>query len=224
MRAPTPRMALAVLGVLAFVIPIGCISRSPPEKQQFMIVVERPEAGSSAAEADPVSPARTGLGVLRVTRVRVASTFERKGFVYRTDETTYERDFYNEFFAPPGILIREAVGGWLAGSSVFSSVTGASDPSPADWLLEARVHELYADVRDRNATRCMIRVVFKVLDAWAPRLEVAFDRTYSAEVEAENRSAAGIAAAWNVGLRQIFVELEADLRAEMRPRKPRRQR
>jgi uncharacterized lipoprotein YmbA len=226
MSASTNRKVLIALSVIAVAVLAGCLSRGYPEKRQYVIVVERREAGSDDVEAGPVKAAPGGLGVLRITRVRVGSTFERKGFVYRTDDATYERDFYNEFFAPPGILIREAVGGWLNASSVFSSVTGASDPSPADWLLEARVHELYADVRDRKAARCVMRMSFKMLDAWSPRLVVAFEETYSAEVEAENRSAEGIAAAWNSALAQILTELEDDLRSQSQGalRRPRRKR
>jgi hypothetical protein len=72
----------------------------------------------------------------------------------------------------------------------------------------------------------MMRISFKMLDAWSPTLVVAFEKDYSAEVEAETRSAAGIADAWNVALAQILTEFEDDLRSRSDGalRRPRRKR
>jgi ABC-type uncharacterized transport system auxiliary subunit len=191
-------MALAALA-----LSLGCLgglSKSPPEKRRYVFDIERGEA----TEAD-------GKGVLRVERFRVSRLFERKGFVYRTGGDRFENDFYNEFFAPPGVLLREAVGMWLGDSALFSNVIGGTDSTRADWLLEARVNQLYGDLRDARAPQAVMEIHFTLLDARSPTLTAVFTKRYSARVDAADRSPEAILAAWNSSLVQILSQLEADL-------------
>jgi cholesterol transport system auxiliary component len=176
------------------------MSKSPPEKRRFVLEAERGEE----AEAN-------GKGVLRVERFRVSRLFERKGFVYRTGGDRFENDFYNEFFAPPGALLREAVGHWLEDSPLFSNVIGGTDSTRADWLLEARVNELYGDLRDAKAPQAVMEIHFTLLDARSPTLTAVFTKRYSARVDAADTSPEAVLAAWNASLIGILTELEADL-------------
>jgi ABC-type uncharacterized transport system auxiliary subunit len=198
-RAGALLLALGASGA----IPLGCLSKSYPEKQRYVFEVE------------PVADVALGVdGVLRVDRVRVSPLFERKGFVYRTGDATFENDFYNEFFAPPAVLLRKATLNRLRGASIFSSVLDATQRAEADWILEGQVKELYGDLRDRTAPAAMLQIEYTLLDARSPGLDVAFRKTYSARDAARSASAAAIMTAWNDGLARILTDLEVDLRRE----------
>ena len=201
MRAFSKHRVLCLVAVVTLVIPLGCLSKSYPEKQRHVIAVKRAP-----------NPTSSGQGTLAIGRMRVSSLFERKGFVYPTGDTTFEDDIYNEFFAPPGTLFRNATLDWLSRSSVFASVIDARHRLEADWRLEAQVQKLYGDLRDRKAPQAILEIEFALLEASRTMFELAFRRTYSAAVNASSLSAAAIVAAWSESLEQILTALEEDLR------------
>jgi uncharacterized lipoprotein YmbA len=201
MRAFAERRVLGIVAILTLAIQLGCLSKSYPEKQRHVIAVQR------AAEVES-----SGHGTLAIGRMRVSSLFERKGFVYQTGDTTFEDDFYNEFFAPPGTLFRKATLEWLSRSSVFASVVDARHRLEADWRLEAQIQKLYGDLRDRKAPQAILEIEFALLEASRTKFELAFRRTYSAAVNASSSSAAAIVVAWTESFEQILTALEEDLR------------
>ncbi len=198
----TPGRRLLVALGCAALLGTGCLSKSFPEKRRFQWTPERSGEALAACECS-----------LRIERVRVARAFERRRFVYRTGEGTFEEDFYNEFYSPPGMEVRKAAGHWLDDSGAFARILGATDVARADWLLQGRVNELYADVREREA-RAVLEVEFTLLDARPNRPVEAFRKRYGAASPTE-RSADGIHAAWGRGLEQILAELEQDLRVHL---------
>jgi uncharacterized lipoprotein YmbA len=201
MRAFSKHRVLLIVTVMTLAIPLGCLSKSYPEKRRHVIAVQRAS-----------NPTSSGHGTLAIGRMRVSPLFERKGFVYQTRDTTFEDDFYNEFFAPPGTLFRKATLDWLSRSSVFASVVDARHRLEADWRLEAQVQKLYGDLRDRKAPQAILEIEFALLEASRTKFELAFRRTYSAAVNASSPSAAAIVAAWTEALEQILTALEEDLR------------
>ena len=193
------RFALLLLGVTA----AGCLGgfgQAPPEKTRYLLEPQRVE-----------SPGATLAGTLRVGRVRVTSVFERKGFVYRTGASTYESDFYHEFYSPPGEMIRELTQRWFTGSRLFDSVVDAADPAPSDWILEGVVEELYADQRERGAPRAIVRVEFTLIDGTSIELDARHHKRYTASVDASRARPSQIVEAWNTALARVFAELEADV-------------
>jgi cholesterol transport system auxiliary component len=186
--------------LLALAAPLGCLSQKPPEKQRFVFDARREAPAAS----------KKGVGVLRVDRIRVTPLFERKGFVYRTAESSFQNDFYNEFFAPPGVLLRQATLEWLSQASAFASVSDSTHPGDATWLLEGQVDNLYGDLRDPSAPRAVMEIEFTLL--YAKSLNVRFRKTYAASVAVDDGSAPAIMAGWNEALAQILAELEVDLR------------
>ncbi len=209
---PSRRRVFSLVALVAVTFAVGCLSRTNPKKQRYMLNVERtapPDVGAAATGSGAPAPKR--VGALRVGRIRVAPQFERQGFVYRKSDTKYERDFYNEFFEPPSVLFRQVTGYWMNESDLFSSVIGATDPDRADWLIEGRVDQLYADVRDRGAPKSVLRISYTLFDDRSSTLDAVFKKTYQVEIEAERASAAAFLAAWNQALARVLVELEADL-------------
>jgi uncharacterized lipoprotein YmbA len=203
MSAMATRRMVVGAAVTLCVMMAGCLSKKYPVKQRHVMRIQRAGASTPAS-----------LGVLRVGRMRVSPLFERKGFVYRTGDTTFEQDFYNEFFVPPGVLLRKATLDWMGASSLFSSVIDAADAATANWLLQGRMEKLYGDFRDGDAPRAVLAIEFTLLDLASPQHDVALRKTYAREVEAAVASPAAVMAAWNQALSQILAELEADLRRE----------
>jgi cholesterol transport system auxiliary component len=192
--------ALLLVAGVALAAPLACLSQKPPEKQRFVFDARREAPAAS----------RKGVGVLRVDRIRVSPLFERKGFVYRTAESSYQDDFYNEFFAPPGVLLRQATLEWLSQAAAFASVSDSTHPGDATWLLEGHVGSLYGDLRDPSTPRAVMEIEFTLL--YAKSLNVRFRKTYAAAVAVDDGSASAIMAGWNEALAQILAELEVDVR------------
>ncbi len=199
-------IALAVAGLLL----AGCspFERSYPEKQRYVIRAERDGA-----------PRSGDAGLLRVERLRVATIFERKGFVYRTSDLKYDDDFYNVFYAQPGTLIRSAIREWLERAAIFTAVVDASQPAEPDWLLEGQVWRLYGDFRDPAAPMAVIDIELALLDAHSPRLEAALHERYAREIPLVRTAAPDLVEAWNAGMTSILEQLEADLRERLSARR-----
>lgn len=201
------RRTRAALLLGALVLAAGCfggLERRPPEKQRFMLEPSSAVAPVSAASAFAPSPS-----VLRVARVRVSPVFDQKGFVYRTGPSTFETDFYNEFFSPPGILLREALLDWLDGTQLFSAVARNS-AADADWVLETDVDQLLADQRSSGPPNACLEVVFRLIDARSRK--IAFEKRYTASEAAADRSPATLVDAWNRALGSVLSELVRDVR------------
>jgi len=196
--------ALMALLFGAAVLGAGCagvLDRQPPEKQRFVLAPGRP---------DPVSGPRAGA--LRVGVVRVSSPFENRGFVRRSGEKTFANDFYNEFAAPPGTLLRDVLVPWLRDGTLFATVVRGSE-APTDWLLEVDLEALYEDLRDPAAPQATIAFAARLLDARAAAASIVFDKHYAATELAADGSPAALVAAWNRALARLLAELATDLDA-----------
>jgi hypothetical protein len=176
------------------------LARQPLEKQRFVLAPGR---------TDPVSGPRAG--VLRVGVVRASTPFQNRGFVHRTGDESFKSDFYNEFAAPPGILLRDVLVEWLSDGTHFETVVQGSE-APSDWLLEVDLESLYADLRDAAAPHVAIGITVRLLDAHARSAAIAFQKHYAVVTAADAPSPA-LAAAWNRALARMLGELAADLDA-----------
>jgi ABC-type uncharacterized transport system auxiliary subunit len=192
---------IVAAGSVALAGCMGALSKSPPEKQRYFLTVERPEGTG-----------QKGRGLLRVHRVRVSPVFERKGFVYRTGESTFEHDFYNEFFSAPTVMLRRVTTEWLGASNVFAGVISAREPGDPDWVLEARASRLYADIRESDSPVAVLHMEFAVINARSPKLAVVFEKQYRTNIPTARASPEAFVEGWTEGLTQILTGLEADLR------------
>jgi len=193
------------LGALLFgaaVLGAGCsgvLDRQPPEKQRFVLAPGRP---------DPVSGPRAGA--LRVGVVRVSSPFANRGFVRRSGEATFANDFYNEFAAPPGVLLRELLVDWLRDGTRFATVVRGSE-APPDCLLEVDLESLYEDLRDAAAPQATIAFTARLLDARSSAAKIVLEKHYATHEPAADGSRSAIVAAWNRSLARLLAELATDL-------------
>jgi ABC-type uncharacterized transport system auxiliary subunit len=208
--APRPQrwtwLLLALAALCASCSPL--LERKPVEKQRFALQTPLPE---------PLPGPRAG--VLRVGVVRVSPPFQNRGFVLRTGEDSYASDFYNEFAAPPGTLLRDLLVAWLRNGTHFASVVRGSESS-LDWVLEPDLESLYSDARDAAVPpQATIAFSVRLLDARASGMPIRFEKHYAASEAAADRSPRALAEAWNRALGRLLPELAADLDAATARRK-----
>ena len=197
MRTPVTMLLLAALGLGGCA---GALERPAPEKTRFLLAAPAPAPG---AKRD---------ATLGVDRVRVSSLFDRKGFVYRTGEQTFDSDFHFEWFAPPGAVLREAMIDWLAAASAFASIERGAGGEAA-WLLETDVDRLYADRRDPAATEVVLAGRFRLLDLRGERPRRALSLRFDEREPAGDGAPQSLIDAWGRALDRALRALEPELRA-----------
>jgi len=191
--------------VVALLPALACsFSQPTPRPARYGLAVERPGPATSAAS-----------GVLQVDRVRVAPPFERQRFIYRTAEASFQSDFYRQFEAPPGSLVREATRDWLEASGLFDAVPERGGKVAPDWRLEGDVRELYADLRQGVVPSAVLSVEFRLLDARSREPEVVFQRRYAESGAAASPEPEALVAAWSGLLARVLAALEEDLRSAL---------
>lgn len=183
----------------------GCLSleRPYPDKKFYLFEVERETAADAPANPDVI---------LQVRPFIISPRYEGQEFMYRIGEMRYESDFYNQFFLPPSSLLTEATIHWIGGSGIFGAVFGATAPVRPTHFISAAITKLYGDYVDGGARgNIEVQVLLTREDASQP--VIIFQHDYSVSIEATERGADGLMAAWNEGLREILGKLEADLRS-----------
>ncbi len=182
----------------------GCVSlaKSFPEKHFYSLDVVR--------QGEQVGPA-SGT-VLKVQRFRISPRFEGKEMVYRTSDTRYESDFYNEWFISPNAMVTQQAQNWLANAGLFQAVVDSSSSLDATHVLEGSVTALYGDYRQKEAPKAVLDFQVVLINEGASHTEIVFRREYRQVVDMANMSPDTLASGWNEGLRQILAALEKDLR------------
>lgn len=145
--------------------------------------------------------------MLRVNDFSAVPFFNDRYLAYRSGETTYEQDFYNQLVAAPAKLIQDEVAVWLRGSPVVASVVTPSLISAADYVIDARVIELSGDYRIESEPKAVLKIQFTVSADTA----VLCQKIYTAEIPVERISPVTLTEGWNKGLSQIMTGFETDL-------------
>jgi ABC-type uncharacterized transport system auxiliary subunit len=207
MRARPRIVASLLLFVALAAVVTGCFRRQFPERRLFVLNVERTEVARSRSSA-----------VVRVGRVRAEPQYERKGFVYRTGDSTYADDFYNAFYVSPAQMVRSTMHEWLAASGMFTLVADVDSLVGADWLLESRLMDFYLDKRVDGEARAVVRLAVTLVDARKSPPSARLERTYEETANAAS-GGQGYVDAWSVALARVFTRMEADLAATLASRK-----
>lgn len=207
----TPARALATLALAATLVTLAaCMSRPSPVKHQFLL-----EPATPAAVAAPLNASA------RIGMINAGASFRARTLVYRRDETTFESDFYNEFFVPPAAMLADAVAKALTQANVFQRVTASgAAPYEADYVLDGFVTDLYGDLREAGKPASVLTVTFYLSSTAAGVPRVVWSKGYRQRVVAANDSAEALVRGWNQALGTILGELTRDLAALQLPPKP----
>ena len=205
-RDKSGRLSVSVNWVLllALILLSSCVNltKSNPEKQYYALDVTRQaESGAPAAGT-----------VLEVRRLLVAPAFQGQELVYRTEDTRYESDFYNQWFVSPSAMLTQQVQNWLINARLFEHVVTTSSYMEATHRLEGTVTALYGDYRHKDSRRAVVGINMVLIEDNPMRTAIVFQRDYHQMVEVTDTSPDGLTLAWNQGLEQVFISLEQDLR------------
>lgn len=181
----------------------GSISKDYPQKTFYAFEVSRAER----LEAAPDAP------ILLVQRFRTGALSQGQGLVYRTGPSTYEADYYSEFFTEPEDLLTLEVTDWMRDSGIFSATLGGSAEVEPDYVLEGSLQSLYVDQVVKGETRAVIDVQFFLTRRDKARSETLWHRDFQRSERAASPSGADVLDAWNRGLAEMLAEAELELRA-----------
>jgi cholesterol transport system auxiliary component len=197
--------SLSIFVVVAVIVPVlvaGCMGRKYVERDTYALDVSRPGTVSSV-ETD---------AVLRVRTMSVSPRYERKSFVYRSGDLSYETDYYNQFFASPDIMITEEVREWLGESGLFRQVFDYTGQAEHTHVLEGEVIDLYGDFSRGTQPKAAIDVRFRLIRETSGRSEILFQKHYRREIPIGIDTAENLVGGWNKALEGILTDFEKDLK------------
>lgn len=190
---------------LCFLFLLGCISteRAQPERRYHLIEAER--SGQKGEETS---------GIVRVRRFRISPRFDSRNLVYRTAETAYESDFYNEFLADPGSMLTESTRKWLAASGRFKAVVDPSASVDEDVVLEGYVQTLYGDFRAAPAANLELQVY--LIRRGGAEDAIVFQKLYAKSLPLAAKTSDALLKGYSQCLSAILAELETDAAASIK--------
>jgi cholesterol transport system auxiliary component len=192
-----------LLALLALCAACVGIERSYPDKRYFVLEVP--------AQASPSNPAVNET--LQVSSIRVSPRYADRSFVYRTSDSGYESDFYNQFLVAPASLITEEVRKGLIEAQTFKHVISSTSQSQPSYVLEGAVNALYGDFRNADTARAVLEIEFFLSSDMPAKPGVLMQKRYAQSIPLTGRSPEALVRSWNQGLEQILTALAADLKA-----------
>ncbi|MCK4958126.1 MAG: membrane integrity-associated transporter subunit PqiC [Planctomycetes bacterium] len=192
----------------------GCATQQQSGNTERFFVLEVYRPGQAMSGLKP--------HVLKVRRFRVSDTFSGNQLIYRTGAMTYEPDFYNKFLASPGSMITDQIIRWLSDSGIFAHVTDTGSETEDNLLLEGNIQSIYGDYSDPKNNLAVIEIRIHAMDTTGAKNTVIFHKTYKASATLKSISpsqingTAELVKGLNLCLKNIFTEIEGDLRREVK--------
>ena len=179
----------------------GCVAleRSYPDKRYFVIEVEDGKSGNP------------GEGqILAMSNLQISPRYADRGFVYRTSETEYESDFYNQFLSSPAVMISEETRKALSASSNFKFVVGPSSSLAANYVLEGSINSLYGDFRKASAPAAVLEIEIFLHNESPANPGIVLQKRYMKAVPLNERSPEALVRGWSEALEAIVAMFVAD--------------
>ena len=181
----------------------GCVTleRSSPERHYFVIELLQsanlPEAASDL--------------VLSVGNMRISPRYADRSFVYRTSDTSFESDFYNQFLTSPDTMISEELRKGLAASRQFKYVLAPADTQQPNYVLEGSVNALYGDFRNPKQPAAVLELELFLYNENTNNSGLLAQKRYLKSVPVNQRSPEALVKGWDQALQEIIAMLTADL-------------
>jgi len=191
----------AFILLAAFFSACVTLERSYPDKRYFMIEVQ-----------DGKNSSNPGTHVLSVPNLYISPRYADRNFIYRTSETEYEADFYNQFLSPPATMISEEVRQTLAATSPFKFVLGPASTLSANYVLEGSINVLYGDFRSPAAPAAVMEIEFFLHNENPAEAGIVLQKRYEKSVPLKERSPEALVRGWNRALEEIVALFVADVR------------
>ena len=180
----------------------GCGSTETYNKKYYVLQASR-QSESTWTQTD---------FILDVSRLTIDSAFSGSGLVYRTGESEYESDFYNEFLASPSAMITDTMRNWLSTSRLFKRVLDSGSQIDPTHIIEGNITALYGDFRDKSSPKATIEMrVFLLETETGEEPLPIFGKTYKSSIDIESEDPEGLVQALGRCLKGILSTLERDL-------------
>ncbi len=198
------RFLLLFIWILVLLNMVGCakLERNYPVRNYYIL---------SVADKNPNKSPVYG-NTLEVDRLQISPSFSGREFVYRKGDSSYESDFYNQFFRAPVLLITDETRKWFLESGPFKNVVNSNVDVDANFTLQGNVTELYGDFRTAVSPKAVLRMQFLLTDDSSSNPKIIFQNNYRKEIPLETNSPESLVKGWNEALKQILTELEDDMR------------
>ena len=189
----------------ALLLPLFCfacisLERSYPERRYFVIEVKDAQGGNP------------GDGqILAIANLQISPRYAERGFIYRTSDTEYEADFYNQFLSSPAVMITEETRKALAASSKFKFVVGPTSSLTANYVLEGSINALYGDFRKPSAPAALLEIEFFLHNENPGSPGIVLQKRYLKSVPLKEKSPEALAKGWSEALEAIAAMFVADI-------------
>lgn len=205
MRYTSPINIFAL--VFFVIVTAGCtgLSKKYPEREFYMF-----EVPPVNVKYPPVKDA-----VVEIMRFNVSPGSDGKEFIYRTGDLSYDADFYNQFFRPPGAMLTEVTGRWLNDTGLFQDVFGSVTQADANYFIEGNVIRLYGDFR--SSPKAVMEIQFLLLkytdnSSYDSSTKILMARNYSSEIPIASAAPGDLMQGWNKALGEILNAFLGDMK------------
>ena len=197
----------ALLYSLAFLLLLSGCSLLPrqsyPNRNYYTLEAKRQEPGSQS----------DGSQVLQIQPYEITQEFSGSSFTYQQSDYRFVNDYYNNYVAPPALLITRQSRRWFSQSGI-ARVPPPHSPSKSTHQLLGAIDELYIDRREPGSPKAKVAITLTLsangIDS--PLLS----KQYSAVQIAKCNNAESFAEALSQALGKILVEQEADIKNVLR--------
>ena len=149
---------------------------------------------------------------VRLNTMEVAPQFADRYLTYRTDEMSYESDFYNQLMASPAVIIRDQAREWLQASPVIEYILPAGSSVESYYLIDGRVLEFYGDYRRPDEPKAVLKIEWTLSKSATEGREVVFQKVYPETFSISGTSPRLLLQGWDQTLIKILSAFEGDLR------------
>lgn len=194
-------------GLLTFCLVFsGCVNvglkKAYPDIRTYSL--DASAQAHTAAAGTPVS--------IRFNSFSAVPNFGDRYLTYRTGDTSYEQDFYNQFMASPTRIIESQISAWMKDSPFVSFVIPANSEDVPAYVIDGKLADLSGDYRNVAQAKAVLKIQFTVSNSDPINPVVLFQKMYSSEVPLSQPSPKLLTEGWSQDLGRIMAEFENDLK------------
>ncbi|MBX9705848.1 MAG: ABC-type transport auxiliary lipoprotein family protein [Gammaproteobacteria bacterium] len=193
----------AIVGLMLTAMSLsGCIPQAAPLDQKTYMLDAKYQG----------APATSYNAVLQVNNTTIAEAFADNQFVYRTSDSSYQKDFYNLFFVPPAQQIEELLTSAVDKAQLFTDIEQPGTVMAINYVLKSNVDTLYADYRDAKNPQGVISITTSLYYNSNKGPQRIFSKSYKQSSPINPENSDGLMKAWNADLTVILTQVIGDMK------------
>lgn len=187
---------------LSFLVGACSIGKPFPQATTYIVSLPADLAKSSSPELQDA---------LRIGGVRVAAPFAGRSLLYRFNEVRYVSDPYQAFGADTAAMLGGRIAEGLDDVGLFRTVLQPGSASPARYVLEVSVTELYGDFREGRSPAAVMSVQFTLVDTAGLRPSLMYERSISRRIPLPRAAPEDLVRGYGTALAGILSQLVSEL-------------